>query len=178
MATPEQCLSPMQGQGRRTTSQAEALASVLEQSPPAVKTTNRSTSVEEATEAIEMELTNAVLQAVQESDSTGDSTPVERLSRSHSMENLPHITAKRNSVSLSAPSTPRGERRSCPPIKLDELDSLARLNTQNSMSEPSIFLSGQWDSPPAQANKQVEKKSKRSGDKKAAQRGKGRQRKR
>ena len=178
MATPEQCLSPMQGQGRRTTSQAEALASVLEQSPPAVKTTNRSTSVEEATEAIEMELTNTVLQAVQENDSTGDSTPVERLSRSHSMENLPHITATRNLVSLSAPSTPRGERRSCPPIKLDELDSLVRLNTQNSMSEPSIFLSGQWDSPPAQVNKQVERKPKRSEGKKAAQRGKGRQRKR
>ncbi|XP_020607380.1 protein CLEC16A-like [Orbicella faveolata] len=178
MATPEQCLSPMHGQGRRTTSQAEALASVLEQSPPAVKTTNRSTSVEEATEAIEMELTNAVAQAVQENDSTGDSTPVERLSRPHSMENLPHITARRNPVSLSAPSTPRGERRSCPPIKLDEVDSLVRLNTQNSMSEPAIFLSGQWDSSPAQANKQVERKPKKTGSKKGAQRVKGRQRKR
>lgn len=178
MATPEQCLSPMQGQGRRTTSQAEALASVLEQSPPAVKTTNRSMSVEEATEAIEMELTNAVLQAVQENDSTGNSTPVGHLPRSHSMENLPHLTAKRNSVSLSAPSTPRGERRSCLPIKLDEVESSVRLNTQNSMSEPSIFLSGQWDSPPSQAKKQVERKPKKTGSKKAAQRGKGRQRKR
>lgn len=180
MATPEQCLSPMHGFSRfsRTTSQAEALASVLEQSPPAVKTTNRSMSVEEATEAIEMELTNALLQAVQENDSSGDSTPVEGLSRSHSVENLSHITAKRNSVSFSAPSTPRGERRSCPPIKLNEVDSLGRLNTQNSMSEPSIFLSGQWDSPPAQANKQVERKPKKTGSKKAAQRGKGRQRKR
>ena len=178
MATPEQCLSPMREQGRRTTSQAEALASVLEQSPPAVKTTNRCVSVEEATEAIEMELTNAVVQSVQESDSNGDSTPVERLSRSHSMENMPHITARRNPVSLSAPSTPRGDRRSCPPIKLDEVDSLVRLNTQNSMSEPAIFLSGQWDSPPAQPNKQVERKPKKTGNKKGPQRGKGRQRKR
>jgi len=168
----------MHGQGRRATSQAEALASVLEQSPPAVKTPNRSVSVEEATEAIEMELTNAVFEAVQENDSTGYSTPVERLSRPHSMENLPHLTVRTNPVSLSAPSTPRGERRSCPPIKPDEVDSLVRLNTQNSMSEPAIFLSGQWDSPPAQANKQVGKKTKKNGNKKGAQRGKGRQRKR
>lgn len=178
MATPEQCLSPLQGQGRRTTSQAEALASVLEQSPSAGKTTNRSTSVEEATEAIEMELTNAVVQSVKGNDSTGDSTPVEHRSRSHSMENLPHMTARRNPVSLSAPSTPRGDRRSCPPIQLDEVNSLVRLNSQNSMSEPAIFLSGQWDSPPAPANKQVERKPKKTGSKKGAQRGKGRQRKR
>ena len=178
MATPEQCLSPVHGQSRRTTSQAEALANVLEQSPPAAKTTNRCMSVEEATEAIELELTNAVVQLVQRTDSNGDSTPMESLSRSHSMENLPHITARRNPVSFSAPSTPRGCRRSCPPIKLDEVDSLVKLNTQNSMSEPAIFLSGNWDSPPAQANKQVERKPKKTGNKKGPQRGKGRQRKR
>lgn len=178
MATPEQCLSPVHGQSRRTTSQAEALASVLEQSPPPAKTTNRCMSVEEATEAIEMELTNAVVQLAQRTDSNGDSTPMESLSRSHSMENLPHITARRNPVSFSAPSTPRGCRRSSPPIKLDEVDSLVKLNTQNSMSEPAIFLSGNWDSPPAQANKQVERKPKKTGNKKGTQRVKGRQRKR
>ncbi|XP_078348626.1 protein CLEC16A-like isoform X2 [Oculina patagonica] len=179
MATPEQCLSPIHAQGRRTTSQAEALASVLEQSPPANSTTKqRTTSIEEATEAIEMELTNSVVQSAKGNDSTGESTPVERRSRSHSMENLPHSTARRNPVSLSAPATPRGDRRSCPAIKLDDVDSLVKSNTQNSMSEPAIFFSGQWDSPPAPANKPVERKPKKTGNKKGAQRGKGRQRKR
>lgn len=179
MATPEQCLSPIHGKGRRTTSQAEALASVLEQSPPAISTTKRrTTSVEEAMEAIEMELTNSVVQSAKGNDSTGESTPIEHLSRSHSVENLPRLTARRNPVSLSAPATPRGDRRSCPPIKLEEVDSLVKLNTQNSMSEPAIFFSGQWDLPPAPANKQVERKPKKTGNKKGAQRGKGRQRKR
>lgn len=177
MATPEQCLSPIQGRGRRTTSQAEALASVLEQSPPADSSARRrTTSVEEATEAIEMELTNSVIQSAKGNDSAGESTPVERRSRSHSMENLPRITARKNPVSLSAPATPRGDRRSCPPVIKLEVDSL--VNTQNSMSEPAIFFSGQWESPPAPANKPVERKPKKTANRKGAQRSKGRPRKR
>lgn len=62
MAAPEQCLSP----SRSTTSQAEALASVLRQSPPpgeersqevlARSRAQRAVSVEEAVEALEMEM--------------------------------------------------------------------------------------------------------------------------
>lgn len=177
MATPEQCLSPIHGQGRRTTSQAEALASVLEQSPPADSSARRrTTSVEEATEAIEMELTNSVIQSAKGNDSTGKSTPVEGRSRSHSMENLLRVTARKNPVSLSAPATPRGDRRSLPPTIKLEADSL--VNTQNSMSEPAIFFSGQWESPPAPANKPVERKPKKTANRKGAQRSKGRPRKR
>lgn len=178
MPTPEQCLSPVHGTGRRTTSQAEALASVLEQSPPPNKTTvARTISVEEAAEAIEMELTNSVLQSVQENCSTGNSSPVGNLSRSQSAENLRLLTAWRNPVSLSAPATPRGDRRS-QPITLEEEDTLAKVNTQNSMSEPAIFLSGQYDSPAATVHKPVERKLKRTGNRRSAQKGKGRQRKR
>lgn len=178
MPTPEQCLSPVHGTGRRTTSQAEALASVLEQSPPPNKTTvARTISVEEAAEAIEMELTDSVLQSVQENCSTGNSSPVGNLSRSQSAENLRLLTAWRNPVSLSAPATPRGDRRS-QPITLEEEDTLAKVNTQNSMSEPAIFLSGQYDSPAATVHKPVERKLKRTGNRRSAQKGKGRQRKR
>lgn len=178
MATPEQCLSPLHGQGRRTTSQAEALANVLEQSPPPNSTTKpRATSVEEAMEAIEMELTNSVVQSIKENDSTGESSPVGRRSRSHSVEDVLHLPARRNPVSLSAPATPRGDRRA-PRINLEDEESLAKLNTHNSMSEPAIFFSGQWDSPPAPANRPVERKAKKTVNKKGAVRVKGRQRKR
>lgn len=178
MPTPEKCLSPVYGKGRRTTSQAEALASVLEQSPPPNNTTKpRTTSVEEATEAIEMELANSVLRSAQENCSTGESSPVERLSRSQSAENLPHLAVRRNRVSLSAPATPRGDRRS-QPIALEEEEALAKLHTQNSMSEPAIFFSGQWDPPVPPVNKPVDRKLKRTGNKRSAQKGRGRQRKR
>lgn len=178
MPTPEQCLSPVHGKGRRTTSQAEALASVLEQSPPPNKmTVARTLSVEEAAEAIEMEVTNSVLQSVKENCSFGESSPGEHMSRSQSAENLRLLTTRRNPVSLSAPATPRGDRRSRP-INLEEEEALAKLNTQNSMSEPAIFFSGQYDPPAAPVNKPVERKSKRTGNRRSAQKGRGRQRKR
>lgn len=178
MLTPEQCLSPVHGEGRRTTSQAEALASVLEQSPPPNKTTvARTMSVEEAAEAIEMEATNSVLQSVKENRSFGESSPGEHMSRSQSAENLRLLTTRRNPVSLSAPATPRGDRRS-QPITLEEEEALAKLNTQNSMSEPAIFFSGQYDPPAAPVNKPVERKPKRTGNRRSTQKGRGRQRKR
>lgn len=178
MAAPEQCLSPVHGRGKRTTSQAEALASVLEQSPPPNNETKprHGTSVEEATEAIEMEVANNVVQNVKEDECSDGTSSAEQLtrSRSHSLENIPHFAARRQPVSRSAPATPRGDRRSAP-INFEKQDSLARLNTPNSMSEPAIFFSGQWEPPPAQA-KQLEKKTKKTGYKKG--KGKGRQRKR
>lgn len=178
MLTPEQCLSPVHGEGRRTTSQAEALASVLEQSPPPNKTTvARTMSVEEAAEAIEMEATNSVLQSVKENRSFGESSPGEHMSRSQSAENLRLLTTRRNPVSLSAPATPRGDRRS-QPITLEEEEALAKLYTQNSMSEPAIFFSGQYDPPAAPVNKPVERKPKRTGNRRSTQKGRGRQRKR
>ncbi|XP_022784974.1 protein CLEC16A homolog isoform X3 [Stylophora pistillata] len=178
MLTPEQCLSPVHGDGRRTTSQAEALASVLEQSPPPNKTTvARTMSVEEAAEAIEMEATNSVLQSVKENRSFGESSTEEHMSRSQSAENLRLLTTRRNPVSLSAPATPRGDRRS-QPITLEEEEALAKLYTQNSMSEPAIFFSGQYDPPAAPVNKPVERKPKRTGNRRSTQKGRGRQRKR
>lgn len=175
MATPEQCLSPVHGQGRRATSQAEALASVLEQSPPP-NNDALTASLEEATEAIEMEVTNKTIQNLKDNECADGCSPVEQLSRSrsHSLEILPHSTARRKPISRSAPATPRGDRRTVP-ISLEQEESLARLNTPNSMSEPAIFFSGQWESPPTQA-KQPEKKTKKTGSKKG--KGKGRQRKR
>lgn len=177
MATPEQCLSPVHGHGRRTTSQAEALASVLEQSPPNNDNSSkeRATSIEEATEAIEMEVTDKTVEKVKGNDCADRASPVEHLSRSrsHSVENILNSTLNRNPVSRSAPATPRGDRHSAP-INLEEEETFARLNS-NSMSEPAIFFSGQWEPPPAQA-KQAEHKPKKTGHRKG--KGKGRQRKR
>ena len=177
MATPEQCLSPVHSHGRRTTSQAEALASVLEQSPPNNHDSSkqRATSVEEATEAIEMEVTNKKVEKVEENDCADRTSPAEHLSRSrsHSMENILHSTVRRNPVSRSAPATPRGDRRSAP-VNLEEEETFARLSS-NSMSEPAIFFSGQWEPPPAQV-KPAEHKPKKTGHRKGKV--KGRQRKR
>ena len=167
MATPEQCLSPVNAPGRRTTSQAEALASVLEQSPPRDSDYKPlSTSVEEATEAIEMEVTNKTVRNVQENDCS----PVEHLSRSrsHSLENIQHFAVRKKPVSRSAPATPRGDRRAAP-MKFEDENS-GRLNC-NSMSEPAIFFSGEWEPAPAQV-KPPERKAAKKG------KGKGRRRKR
>lgn len=175
MATPEQCLSPVHTHGRRATSQAEALASVLEQSPPdnSDSSRQRATSVEEATEAFEMKVSNKRIENVIENECAVGDLPVEHSprSRSHSLENIQHLAVARKPISRSAPATPRGDRRAVP-VNLDEEETFVRLNS-NSMSEPAIFLSGQWDPPPAQA-KLPEKKTKKTGYKKG--KGKGRQR--
>ena len=177
MATPEQCLSPVHGQGKRTTSQAEALASVLEQSPPDNRDTKatklRATSIEEATEAFELVIANKVLEKVKGADVIVAASPVEidSRSRSYSVENLLHVGARSTPLSQSAPATPRGDRRALP-ISFEDEETTVRLN---SMSEPAIFLSGQWDSQSPQT-KAPEKKTKKTGNKKA--KGKTRQRKR
>lgn len=177
MATPEQCLSPVHGQGKRTTSQAEALASVLEQSPPDNRDTKatklRATSIEEATDAFELVIANKVLEKVKGADVIVAASPVEidSRSRSYSVENIPHVGARSTPLSQSAPATPRGDRRALP-ISFEDEETTVRLN---SMSEPAIFLSGQWDSQSPQT-KAPEKKTKKTGNKKA--KGKTRQRKR
>lgn len=171
MATPEQCLTPVHCQGRRTTSQAEALANVLEQSPPdnKVPTTPkpRASSVEDAIEAIELEHSN------EDSDIIVGTSPVDinSRSRSHSMENIPRPGFRIKPLSQSAPATPRGDRRALS-IGFEDEEGTVRVN---SMSEPAIFLSSQWDSPSAHAQ-HPEKKMKKTRGKKA--KGKTRQRKR
>lgn len=170
MATPEQCLSPVHCQGRRTTSQAEALANVLEQSPPDNKVPTApkppACSLEDATEAIELEHTN------EDSDTVVRTTPfdINSRSRSHSMENIPRPGFRNKPVSQSAPATPRGDRRALS-ISFEDEETTVRVN---SMSEPAIFLSSQWDSPSAHAQ-DPEKKTKKTRGKKA--KGKTRQRK-
>ena len=175
IATPEQCLSPVNAPGKRSTSQAEALANVLEQSPPPKGDDKQlSTSVEEAKEAIEMENTNKTVQNIQENICSEHISPDEHTSRSrsHSVENIQHYTVRRNPVSRSAPATPRGDRRTVSIIQ--QGDALVGLNT-NSMSEPAIFFAGQWEPPTAHA-KPPERRTKKTGAKKS--KGKGRQRKR
>lgn len=168
MATPEQCLSPVHCQGRRTTSQAEALANVLEQSPPDNKVPTapkpRACSLEDATEAIELERTN------EDSDTVVRTTPfdINSRSRSHSMENIPRPGFRNKPLSQSAPATPRGDRRALS-ISFEDEETTVRVN---SMSEPAIFLSSQWDSPSAHAQHPEKKKTR---GKKA--KGKTRQRK-
>lgn len=170
MATPEQCLSPVHCQGRRTTSQAEALANVLEQSPPDNKIPTApkppACSLEDATEAVELEYTN------EDSDTVVRTTPfdINSRSRSHSMENIPRPGFRNKPVSQSAPATPRGDRRALS-ISFEDEETTVRVN---SMSEPAIFLSSQWDSPSAHAQ-HPEKKTKKTRGKKA--KGKTRQRK-
>ncbi|KAK2557205.1 Protein CLEC16A [Acropora cervicornis] len=170
MATPEQCLSPVHCQGRRTTSQAEALANVLEQSPPDNKVPTapkpRACSLEDATEAIELQHTNG------DSDTVVRTTPfdINSRSRSHSMENIPRPGFINKPLSQSAPATPRGDRRALS-ISFEDEETTVRVN---SMSEPAIFLSSQWDSPSAHAQ-HPEKKTKKTRGKKA--KGKTRQRK-
>ncbi|XP_074605981.1 protein CLEC16A-like isoform X2 [Acropora palmata] len=170
MATPEQCLSPVHCQGRRTTSQAEALAKVLEQSPPDNKVPTapkpRACSLEDATEAIELQHTNG------DSDTVVRTTPfdINSRSRSHSMENIPRPGFINKPLSQSAPATPRGDRRALS-ISFEDEETTVRVN---SMSEPAIFLSSQWDSPSAHAQ-HPEKKTKKTRGKKA--KGKTRQRK-
>lgn len=169
MATPEQCLSPVHCQGRRTTSQAEALANVLEQSPPDNKIPTApkppACSLEDATEAVELEYTN------EDSDTVVRTTPfdINSRSRSHSMENIPRPGFRNKPVSQSAPATPRGDRRALS-ISFEDEETTVRVN---SMSEPAIFLSSQWDSPSAHAQ-HPEKKTKKTRGKKA--KGKTRQR--
>lgn len=170
MATPEQCLSPVHCQGRRTTSQAEALANVLEQSPPDNKVPTApkppACSLEDATEAFELEHTN------EDSDTVVRTTPFDINSRcrSHSMENIPRPGLRNKPLSQSAPATPRGDRRALS-ISFEDEETTVRVN---SMSEPAIFLSSQWDSPSAHAE-HPEKKTKKTRGKKA--KGKTRQRK-
>lgn len=170
MATPEQCLSPVHCQGRRTTSQAEALANVLEQSPPDNKIPTApkppACSLEDAIEAVELEYTN------EDSDTVVRTTPfdINSRSRSHSMENIPRPGFRNKPVSQSAPATPRGDRRALS-ISFEDEETTVRVN---SMSEPAIFLSSQWDSPSAHAQ-HPEKKTKKTRGKKA--KGKTRQRK-
>lgn len=170
MATPEQCLSPVHCQGRRTTSQAEALANVLEQSPPDNKIPTApkppACSLEDVTEAVELEYTN------EDSDTVVRTTPfdINSRSRSHSMENIPRPGFRNKPVSQSAPATPRGDRRALS-ISFEDEETTVRVN---SMSEPAIFLSSQWDSPSAHAQ-HPEKKTKKTRGKKA--KGKTRQRK-
>lgn len=170
MATPEQCLSPVHCQGRRTTSQAEALANVLEQSPPDNKVPTApkppACLLEDATEAIELEHTN------EDSDTIVRTTPfdINSRSRSHSMENIPRPGFRNKPLSQSAPATPRGDRRALS-ISFEDEETTVRVN---SMSEPAIFLSSQWDSPSAHAQ-HPEKKTKKTRGKKA--KGKTRQRK-
>lgn len=169
MATPEQCLSPVHCQGRRTTSQAEALANVLEQSPPDNKIPTApkppACSLEDAIEAVELEYTN------EDSDTVVRTTPfdINSRSRSHSMENIPRPGFRNKPVSQSAPATPRGDRRALS-ISFEDEETTVRVN---SMSEPAIFLSSQWDSPSAHAQ-HPEKKTKKTRGKKA--KGKTRQR--
>lgn len=175
IATPEQCLSPVNAPGKRSTSQAEALANVLEQSPPPKGDDKQlSTSVEEAKEAIEMENVNKTVQNVQENTCSEHFSPDEHTSRSrsYSVENIQHYTVRRNPVSRSAPATPRGDRRAVSIIQ--QGDALVGLNT-NSMSEPAIFFAGQWEPPTAHA-KPPERRTKKTGAKKS--KSKGRQRKR
>lgn len=171
MATPEQCLSPVHSQGRRTTSQAEALANVLEQSPPDDRVPTapkfRTTSVEDATEDIELDHTNEDGDII-----VGTSfVDMNSRSRSHSLENIPRPGVRNKPLSQSAPATPRGDRRALS-IGFEDEETTVRVN---SMSEPAIFLSSQWDSPSTRAQ-HSEKKTKKTRGKKA--KGKTRQRKR
>ena len=177
MATPEQSLSPVPGHGRKGTSQAEALASVLEQSPPLnTRIMPRTMSVEEAVEAIEMEptsnKTNTVVANINEQESVSDTSSVGQMSLSESLENIPQRSVGwKSPLSRSAPATPRGDRH-VPSVILDKNET--KLTTQISMSDPAIFFSGQWNSP-VEA-KQVEKKSKRTGNRKSRRKEKQRKR--
>ena len=197
MEAPGQCLSP--GTGTRTTSQAQALANVLQhsESPPnervgrsdinenASGKITRALSVEEACEAIELESrrkwSHPSVENVRENESTSTSTTSsEPGTRSHSLENLStqNSTVRTASLSRSAPATPRGERHP-PPVDPSEHENVARLAAQNSMSEPAIFFNGDWNEPAPETNQHVVKKTKKAGNKKGgAPRGKGRQRKR
>ena len=177
MAAPEQCLSP----SRSTSSQAQALASVLRQSPPpddnlesgeafAPPRPQRAESVEEAVEALEMEmeqLENGHSYAAKSNNHvTKDDTIkdcVTSLART-SIEEETCSTPGTGSTSSSRPGTrsqslenlarcssfskptsmsaPASPRgaRHPPPVDPSEYENVARLAAVNSMSEPTLFI--------------------------------------
>lgn len=155
---PEDCWSPSAYKNKpRTTSQAQALAQVLEQSPPpgndgvaemrvsdngADTMRTRSISVEEeAEEALDMEPRNGrnpSLVRVQEQESISDSSSSEPSSRRESIDNLKELRFVK-SKSHSAPPTPRGGRHP-PPLGSCEFGDFNLLSASPCLSDPAFYM--------------------------------------
>lgn len=166
IANPGQSLSPK----TRTSSltQAQALALLLDQSPPhgvvSETTVNendisrvRTISVEEAEEAIDMEprrSRNPSLKRVQERESVSDGSSSETCSREDSIESVSELRFVK-SKSQSAPATPRGGRRT-PPLGVSEGDVFL-ISTQSCLSDPAIYSCMEWEIPNSTQNNETTK---------------------
>jgi hypothetical protein len=189
---PEDCWSPSGKQRtRRTTSQAQALAQVLEQSPPpgggdvtemrvsddaVAASRTRTLSVEEAEEALDMESRNGQspsLVRVQEQGSISDSSSSEPCSRRESLDNVLELRFVK-SKSLSAPPTPRGGRHP-PPLDPLEFDDITLLSTSPCLSDPVFYFTQEFDQVPVKNN--APKKTK-TGSRKSNRKKKGHSRRR
>lgn len=183
---PEDCWSPSANQNKpRTTSQAQALAQVLEQSPPgnggvseirvsdngADTMRGRSISVEEAEEALDMEPRNGQnpsLARVREQESISDSSSSEPSSRRESIDNLKELRFVK-SKSQSAPPTPRGGRHP-PPLGSCDLGDISLLSASPCLSDPAFYITQgeEQKSTVTSAHKKGKSSSKKSNRKKKA----------
>ncbi|XP_031560161.1 protein CLEC16A-like, partial [Actinia tenebrosa] len=186
---PEDCWSPSANRNKpRTTSQAQALAQVLEQSPPpgnngvaemrvsdnTIRT--RSTSVEEeAEEALDMESTNGqnpLLARVREQESISDSSSSEPSSRRESIDNLRELRLIKFK-SHSAPPTPRGGRHP-PPLGSCDFGDINLLSIP-CLSDPAFYVSKGLDEI---SNKNSAPKKTKSAGKKSNRKKRGHSRRR
>lgn len=190
ISDPGECLSPHSKS--RTTSQVQALAQVLEQSPPNGGVTEtrvsenaisrvRTISVEEAEEALDMEPKNgrnpSVIR-VQDQESISDSSSSEPCSRAESMENIPENIRFIKSKSHSAPPTPRGGRHPPPVDTLDLEGNVSLLSASPCLSDPAFYMSTDWDSPAVTQNNDAKKKTTKAGTKKLHRKKRGHARRR
>lgn len=188
ITNPEQSLSLKARSSSLT--QAQALAFLLEQSPPhgAVSETRinekdisriRTISVEEAEEAIDMEPRgnrNPSLKRIQESESISDGSSSDTFSREDSIENMSEIRFVK-SKSHSAPATPRGGRRT-PPVGGTEEDVFL-VSGSSCLSDPAIYSYMEWESPStAQSNESTKSRNSSKGTKKPNRKKKGHGRRR
>ncbi|XP_048575918.1 protein CLEC16A isoform X2 [Nematostella vectensis] len=171
----------------RSTSQAQALANVLEQSPPEsqdrdLDSRTRAISIEQAEDALEMvprseslsekSQSHPVLDRFRDQVSISDYSSSEPSSRSDSLENICGAVraAKNKYQSQSAPATPRGGRHE---FSMNPDDEYGGFEVScKCMSDPALMFTQEWqtlDHQPKQTDK-ARKSSKNNGGKKKTNR--------